>query len=85
MESDGKEGNAGSGIFCFILSRYESRVALLMQLDNLRWLLAKIETLFSGLCFNMSHLVTMLLLCSPKSACLLQQFENWMFKFLKTF
>lgn len=53
MESDGREGNAANN---FVLSRYESRVALLMQLDNLRWLLVNTETLFPGLCFIMSHL-----------------------------
>lgn len=46
MESDGREGNADKGIIYFVLSRYESRVAFLMQLDNLRWLLVKIETVF---------------------------------------
>lgn len=55
MEVDGREGSAANGIIYFVLSRYESRVALLMQLDNLRWLLVNIETLCSGLCFIMSH------------------------------
>lgn len=83
---DGREGNADNGIIYFVLSRYETRVALLMQLDNFRWLLIKIEAPFSGPCFNMSHgSDNAIILLSKKSDCLLQQLENGMFKFLKTF
>lgn len=45
MGSNGREDNADNGIVVLVLSRYESRVALLIHLGNLRWLLVKNEIL----------------------------------------
>jgi len=86
MESDGRRVMLIMASIYFVLSGCESRVALLVQLDNLTWLHVKIEAMFSGLCFNISHLNDdAISLLSKKSDCLVQQLENWMFKFLKIF